>query len=156
MTTRHVLFIAPSILPAFCLLASADCINPHIHPLSPLYPLNHEMPKFTFREPERTSSDEGESDSDDSWTPGPPDPNAPEQLRLKRQGNVWLITNSNTIPQMDHPGQMPYCVWYPGFATEDTYRALARQYPNLRYNVGRACAVGVIWTCIWSSASFQT
>ncbi|KAJ9162006.1 hypothetical protein NKR19_g1751 [Coniochaeta hoffmannii] len=37
---------------------------------------------------------------------------------------------------------MPYCIWYPGFATEDTYRALARQNPVLRYNVGRACAVG--------------
>jgi len=37
---------------------------------------------------------------------------------------------------------MPYCIWYPGFATKETYRAVAQQYPALRYNVGRACAVG--------------
>lgn len=43
---------------------------------------------------------------------------------------------------MDSPDEMPYCVWYPGLATEDTYRALARRYPTLRYQVGRACAVG--------------
>lgn len=96
------------------------------------------------------SSSDGDADSetsastissDDSWVPGPPDPNSPEQLRLTRIDNARLIT-SNTIPQMDHANQMPYCVWYPGFATKETYRALAQRYPALRYNVGRACAVG--------------
>lgn len=100
------------------------------------------MPRFKFIEPERTSSDESDSDSDDSGVPPPPDPNDPNQLRLTRRENVLLITKNNTIPQMEHPGQMPYCIWYPGFATEDTYRDLVRQYPQLRYNVGRACAVG--------------
>lgn len=42
---------------------------------------------------------------------------------------------------MNSPDEMPYCVWYPGLATEDTYRSLARRYPALRYQVGRACAV---------------
>ncbi len=43
---------------------------------------------------------------------------------------------------MNGPDEMPYCVWYPGLATEDTYRDLACRYPSLRYQVGRACAVG--------------
>jgi hypothetical protein len=43
---------------------------------------------------------------------------------------------------MDNPEEMPYCIWYPGLATEDTYRELARRYPTVRYQVGRACAVG--------------
>jgi hypothetical protein len=42
---------------------------------------------------------------------------------------------------MSSPDEMPYCVWYPGLATEDTYRELTHRYPALRYQVGRACAV---------------
>ncbi|KAB5580099.1 hypothetical protein GE09DRAFT_1212560 [Coniochaeta sp. 2T2.1] len=102
-------------------------------------------PKFRFVEPDCTSSDDENSDTGGSWfqPPHPPsDPNGPEQLRLTRRNNARLIAESNTVPQMDHPGQMPYCIWYPGFATEDTYRARARRYPALRYNVGRACAAG--------------
>ncbi|ERS96439.1 hypothetical protein HMPREF1624_07350 [Sporothrix schenckii ATCC 58251] len=36
---------------------------------------------------------------------------------------------------------LPYCIWYPDVAREETYRALVRQYPQMRYAVGRACAV---------------
>lgn len=36
---------------------------------------------------------------------------------------------------------MPYCIWYPDVASEDTYRQLASRYPLMRYAVGRACAV---------------
>jgi hypothetical protein len=43
---------------------------------------------------------------------------------------------------MDSLDERPYCIWYPGLATEDTYRELARRYPSMRYQVGRACAVG--------------
>lgn len=43
---------------------------------------------------------------------------------------------------MESPEEMPYCIWYPGLATENAYRDLARRYPELRYQVGRACAVG--------------
>lgn len=35
----------------------------------------------------------------------------------------------------------PYCIWYPDVASEETYGELARRYPELRYHVGRACAV---------------
>ncbi|PSK46168.1 hypothetical protein B9Z65_5136 [Elsinoe australis] len=34
-----------------------------------------------------------------------------------------------------------YCIWHPETATEETYRRLARKYPQLRYQVGRACAI---------------
>jgi len=49
---------------------------------------------------------------------------------------------SNSIPVMNEPEEFPYCIWYPDIATEDTYRQLAKRYPNMRYNVGRACAIG--------------
>ncbi|KAM7198758.1 hypothetical protein V8F20_006073 [Naviculisporaceae sp. PSN 640] len=51
---------------------------------------------------------------------------------------------SNRIPDMDQendPESVPYCIWYPDVAREDTYRDLARRYPQMRYQVGRACAV---------------
>lgn len=34
-----------------------------------------------------------------------------------------------------------YCIWHPDIASEDTYRKLAAACPNMRYQVGRACAV---------------
>ena len=64
-----------------------------------------------------------------------------EVLRPTRRANARLIT-SNVIPAMDNPKERPYCIWYPGLATEDTYRELARRYPAMRYQVGRACVVG--------------
>lgn len=48
---------------------------------------------------------------------------------------------SNMIPDISAAEEFPYCIWYPNTATEDTYRQLARRYPQMRYQVGRACAV---------------
>lgn len=51
---------------------------------------------------------------------------------------------SNRIPVMDpavYPEQVPYCIWYPEVASDDTYRKLAKEYPEMRYQVARACAV---------------
>ncbi|KAH8764801.1 hypothetical protein F5883DRAFT_715443 [Diaporthe sp. PMI_573] len=48
---------------------------------------------------------------------------------------------SNEIPDISAAEEFPYCIWYPDTATEDTYRQLARRYPQMRYQVGRACAV---------------
>ncbi|KAJ0335072.1 hypothetical protein COL922a_009809 [Colletotrichum nupharicola] len=47
---------------------------------------------------------------------------------------------SNEVPQMSSETEKLYCIWYPDLATEDTYRSLAQRYPDMRYNVGRACA----------------
>jgi len=58
---------------------------------------------------------------------------------------------SNQIPElnMDAPEAIPYCIWYPDVAFEETYRQLAERYPAMRYHVGRACAVagyaGLYW-----------
>ncbi|KAK1985396.1 hypothetical protein LZ30DRAFT_747205 [Colletotrichum cereale] len=60
--------------------------------------------------------------------------------RFTRARNARLIM-SNTIPEMPLETVKPYCIWYPDVATEDTYRSLARRYPDMRYHVGRACAV---------------
>lgn len=57
-----------------------------------------------------------------------------------RARNARLIM-SNTIPDMASQAVMPYCIWYPDVATEDTYREIVRRYPEMRYQVGRACAV---------------
>ncbi|KAJ4997352.1 hypothetical protein K4K48_007041 [Colletotrichum sp. SAR 10_66] len=48
---------------------------------------------------------------------------------------------SNTIPNMPSDDDKPYCIWYPDVAGEETYRQLAKRYPDMRYVVGRACAV---------------
>lgn len=48
---------------------------------------------------------------------------------------------SNEIPDISAAEEFPYCIWYPETATEDNYRQLARRYPQMRYQVGRACAV---------------
>ncbi|KAH8664681.1 hypothetical protein BX600DRAFT_464860 [Xylariales sp. PMI_506] len=58
-----------------------------------------------------------------------------------RAHNARLIM-SNFIPPSMTAIEQPYCIWYPDLATEDTYRELARRYPEMRYQVGRACAVG--------------
>ncbi|KAM0540442.1 hypothetical protein ACHAO7_011175 [Fusarium culmorum] len=47
---------------------------------------------------------------------------------------------SNEIPVRMEKEEQPYCIWHPDFATEDTYRALASKFPDMRYQVGRACA----------------
>lgn len=48
---------------------------------------------------------------------------------------------SNRIPEMASYEECAYCIWHPETATEETYRRLARKYPQLRYQVGRACAI---------------
>ncbi|KAG6357403.1 hypothetical protein INS49_013280 [Diaporthe citri] len=48
---------------------------------------------------------------------------------------------SNKIPDISAAEEFPYCIWYPDVASEGTYRQLARRYPHMRYQVGRACAV---------------
>lgn len=48
---------------------------------------------------------------------------------------------SNKIPDISAAEEFPYCIWYPDVASEDTYRQLAARYPQMRYQVGRACAV---------------
>ncbi|OHW99359.1 hypothetical protein CSPAE12_01945 [Colletotrichum incanum] len=57
-----------------------------------------------------------------------------------RARNARLIT-SNAIPEMTTDDDKPYCIWYPDVASEETYRQLAKRYPDMRYVVGRACAV---------------
>lgn len=60
--------------------------------------------------------------------------------RYARAPNARLIM-SNMIPDMASQEVVPYCIWYPDVATEDTYRKLYHRYPEMRYHIGRACAV---------------
>lgn len=48
---------------------------------------------------------------------------------------------SNKVPDMSDPDEFPYCIWHPETASEATYRALAVRYPEMKYQIGRACAV---------------
>jgi hypothetical protein len=57
-----------------------------------------------------------------------------------RARNARLIM-SNQVPTMSTDDVKPYCIWYPDVASKDTYRSLAKQYPDMVYTVGRACAV---------------
>ncbi|KAJ5117560.1 hypothetical protein N7448_011192 [Penicillium atrosanguineum] len=59
--------------------------------------------------------------------------------QFSRARNARLIM-SDIIPDMQNLATQPYCIWYPELASEETYRQVARQYPSLRYQVGRACA----------------
>ncbi|UQC83948.1 uncharacterized protein CLUP02_09444 [Colletotrichum lupini] len=54
--------------------------------------------------------------------------------------NARLIM-SNMIPDMAYQAVVPYCIWHPDVATEETYRKLYYRYPEMRYHIGRACAV---------------
>lgn len=63
--------------------------------------------------------------------------NFPEFTRAR---NARLIM-SGTVPKMASQEFYPYCIWYPNVASEGTYAELARRYPAMRYQVGRACAV---------------
>ncbi|KAK3192335.1 hypothetical protein K4F52_001548 [Lecanicillium sp. MT-2017a] len=78
---------------------------------------------------------------------------AEKNLDFRRARNARLIM-SNIIPSAKELGidgtkdgeppqdtsKLPYCIWHPEFASEETYRVLAVQYPLFRYPVGRACA----------------
>ncbi|KAI0004662.1 hypothetical protein F4779DRAFT_599573 [Xylariaceae sp. FL0662B] len=58
---------------------------------------------------------------------------------IARARNARLIM-SNEVPDAMAQDEQPYCIWYPDFASEETYRKLAQRYPQTRYQVGRACA----------------
>lgn len=59
--------------------------------------------------------------------------------QIARARNARRIM-SDEIPEGMTNQEQPYCIWYPDIATEDTYRLLASKYPDMRYQVGRACA----------------
>lgn len=52
-----------------------------------------------------------------------------------------IMSNIILDINQDKPEEVPYCIWHPEVASEDTYRKLVRQYPQMAYHVGRACAV---------------
>ncbi|EON69336.1 hypothetical protein W97_08596 [Coniosporium apollinis CBS 100218] len=61
----------------------------------------------------------------------------PEFIRALNARSIM----SNEIPDMKEPDEIPYCIWHPQTATEATYRELAHRYPQMKYQIGRACAV---------------
>ncbi|GFF30323.1 hypothetical protein IFM58399_02544 [Aspergillus lentulus] len=68
-----------------------------------------------------------------------------EQLRqyvpeVSRALNARAIM-SNKIPSMPEARDRPYCIWHPQVASQDTYRKLWQQYPDMSYQIARACAV---------------
>jgi hypothetical protein len=68
-----------------------------------------------------------------------------EQLKqfvpeISRALNARAIM-SNKIPSMPEARDRPYCIWHPEVASQDTYRKLWQQYPDMSYQIARACAV---------------
>jgi hypothetical protein len=62
---------------------------------------------------------------------------------LARAWNARRIM-SNDLPaveDMSDPDHVPYCIWHPDVASESTYRILVQRFPQMRYEVARACAV---------------
>ncbi|KAI8174693.1 hypothetical protein K4K53_007742 [Colletotrichum sp. SAR 10_77] len=47
---------------------------------------------------------------------------------------------SDQMPDMVAAEEIPYCIWYPDVASEQTYYKLHQRYPQMRYQIGRACA----------------
>ncbi|KAL2811478.1 hypothetical protein BJX63DRAFT_398942 [Aspergillus granulosus] len=67
----------------------------------------------------------------------------PERPMITRALNARAIM-SNRVPLMS-PEHFPYCFWHPDVPQEETLRQLLAAYPDnilLRYQIGRACAVG--------------
>lgn len=62
-----------------------------------------------------------------------------QDVQLARTHNARLIM-SNQVPEQMAETERPYCIRHPDLATEETYRQLALQYPEIRYQAGRACA----------------
>lgn len=60
--------------------------------------------------------------------------------KFDRARNARAIM-SNRVPEIQRKDHFPYCIWHPEVATEDTYRRVAQRYPEMLYQVGRACAV---------------
>lgn len=59
---------------------------------------------------------------------------------LMRAWNARRIM-SDAIPDIADSDHVPYCIWHPQVASESTYRTLVQRYPQMRYQVARACAV---------------
>ncbi|KAH7018086.1 uncharacterized protein B0I36DRAFT_253798 [Microdochium trichocladiopsis] len=55
--------------------------------------------------------------------------------------NARQIMSGITPVDMSDPDHLPYCIWYPEVASESACRELAQAFPQLKYNIGRACAV---------------
>lgn len=66
---------------------------------------------------------------------------APEFTRALNARKIM----DDKIPKMKEDWEFPYCFWYPTLPNTRTLKKLARRYPQLKYNVGRACAVKGIW-----------
>lgn len=60
--------------------------------------------------------------------------------KIARARNARLIM-SNEIPVEMLPQHVPYCIWYPDVPSEETCKHLVQQYSDMRYHVGRTCAV---------------
>lgn len=67
-----------------------------------------------------------------------------ENSLFARARNARLIMSDELPSTDDMPDRksQPYCIWYPDVPSEDTCRKLATEFPEMRYQVGRACAVG--------------
>ena len=61
--------------------------------------------------------------------------------RFTRALNAQTIMYSKDIPDMNDLEEFPYCIWYPSTPDRDTCRKLITQYPRMKYQVGRVCAV---------------
>ena len=51
--------------------------------------------------------------------------------------NARSIT-SKIVSDINRTFQIPYCIWSRDLASEDAYREVARRYPQMAYQVGRA------------------
>ncbi|KAF9871576.1 hypothetical protein CkaCkLH20_10987 [Colletotrichum karsti] len=59
--------------------------------------------------------------------------------RWVRRANATSIMYDEIIPDMPDDDSKPYCIWLE-IASEETYRKVFHRYPDMRYQVGRACA----------------
>lgn len=48
---------------------------------------------------------------------------------------------SNTIPDISAAADFPYCIWHPDLPSRETLQELAARYPEMRYQIGRTCAI---------------
>ena len=65
---------------------------------------------------------------------------AKQHDEIARARHARLIM-SNEVPDEMLPEHVPYCIWYPDVPSEDTCRRLTQQYSDMKYHVGRTCAV---------------
>jgi hypothetical protein len=48
---------------------------------------------------------------------------------------------SNTVPKTSASDEFPYCIWYPDLPSRETLTEVAARYPEMKYQVGRTCAI---------------